>query len=106
MWFAEDVVSDDAPPALFVHGDDDGVVPISGARDVFDELSGPRAFVTLIGGGHSTEYVDGSHPHLKVMADATARFLRWVFDGDAEALADLRTDVTSDPTLRFEDDLG
>ena len=70
-------------PALFMHGDAD-LIPIAGARTVFDEAESPKFFLTIKGGDHSNAYRSGPQAST-VAATALAFFDRYLKDRD-EAL--------------------
>lgn len=81
-------------PVLFVHGDQDTTVSYRTARAVYDRLSWPRAFLTLIGQGHSDYLASGDadgNPAMRTSID----FLRWSLYGDTAAHARLGADGTA-----------
>lgn len=88
-------------PVLFVHGDRDAVVKYETGRKAYDATSWPRAFLTLLGGGHSEFLAPGARgfdPMMKTMTD----FLRWTLYGDAAAKGRLAADGTRSGVTRFE----
>ncbi len=96
---------DDPPPVLFIHGDEDGTVTIDDGRSVYDDVEGPRGFVTLLGGGHSTPFAAGSDPYFDVVAQSTLAFLEWTLLDDGGALDTLRAQATNGGLADLEDDL-
>ena len=56
------LVSEDTPPIITVHGDQDSVVPFEQATALHESLSTPNRLVTMEGGNHSgfsdTQYQD------------------------------------------------
>lgn len=43
-------------PLLFIHGDDDAIVPYSMGRTLFDAARAPKEFYTVTGAGHNDVY--------------------------------------------------
>jgi dipeptidyl aminopeptidase/acylaminoacyl peptidase len=82
-----------AAPLLFVHGDADDVVSYTSGKAVFDRAPGPKALLTLPGGGHSAPYVKESDPAYRVVAASTADFLRYALYGDPGARGRLAADA-------------
>jgi predicted dienelactone hydrolase len=78
-------------PTLFVHGTDDGALPLSEARAVFEADPGPAAFLRLDGATHARPYDDASDAHYPAVEEATTDFLRWALTDDDAALIDLRS---------------
>ncbi|NUT22099.1 MAG: chlorophyllase [Hamadaea sp.] len=76
-------------PLLFVHADDDPVVPAYTDRAVFDAVPWPRAFLRLSGDGHSAPFVSRRDPHFSVVVSTTVDFLRWALYRDSSALGRL-----------------
>jgi fermentation-respiration switch protein FrsA (DUF1100 family) len=95
-----------AVPLLFVHADDDSIVPYRAGRAAHDDVSWPKAFVTLADAGHVEPYFGGDGPAAEVVAAVTASFLRWVLHGDDHALRSFRQDTRVDGVSRLEDALG
>ncbi len=48
----------DALPVLVMHGTTDPAIPIERARGTYEQLSSPRYFVSLLGGGHAEPFED------------------------------------------------
>src|SRR3954467_4800999 len=80
-------------PTLFLHGTADDTLPIADGRTAYEAAPSPSAFVELIGGTHTEPYANPSDDSFPVVAAVTTDFLRWALDGDAAALAALRTDA-------------
>lgn len=59
-------------PALFIHGDEDTIVPVSLGRALFDAAPGPKEFVTIRGAGHNDLQYRGGREYL----EAIDRFIR------------------------------
>lgn len=94
-----------AVPLLFVHGDDDPIVPYRAGRAAHDGAPRPKAFVTLVGAGHIEPYFGGAAPAAEVVNDVTTGFLRWVLGADRRALLSLRQDAQVAGVARLEDAL-
>ncbi len=82
---------------LFIHGDQDGTCPYSSARQAYDELPAPKAFLTHLGQGHG-EYLyrdAGTYPQTtNTMLD----WFRWSLYGDTTARDRLSADATTPGT--------
>lgn len=79
-------VVESGPPALFIHGDQDPTVTYSTGRHAFASVPGPKAFLTVLGGGHWEFLAPGARgfdPTVQTMTD----FLRWTLYGDPTARA-------------------
>jgi len=109
-----------APPMMFVHGTADAVVPYESSVDAFNLANGPKALVSVIGGGHDdtvgtsgkwftsivqvttdffNAYVKGDHAATNGLnGDAVAGLTRVVFDPDAKSIVTVPTTVA--PPLR------
>lgn len=61
-------------PVLIVHADTDPELPIAGDQAVYDELAGPKWFVTLLGGDHTTGFENPDSPYNDVVAATTTDF--------------------------------
>jgi dienelactone hydrolase len=85
-----------ATPILFIHGDSDAVVKYATCHAVYDKLSWPKAFVTIIGGNHVSPLSNSAST--RTMID----FLRWTLYGDAAAKSRLASDATVAATSRYE----
>lgn len=88
-------------PVLFVHGDRDAVVKYETGRSAYDATSWPRAFLTVLGGGHSEFLAPGAKgfdPMMRTMTD----FLRWTLYADVAAKGRLAEDGTRSGVSRFE----
>jgi fermentation-respiration switch protein FrsA (DUF1100 family) len=93
-----------AASVLFIHGDADPTVSYQTGRAAYDRLSWPKAFLTVIGGDHTT-YIgtgrDGNAAAVKTMID----FLRAALYADGAARSRLAADGASAVT-RYEQRLG
>jgi fermentation-respiration switch protein FrsA (DUF1100 family) len=95
----------DAPPLLFMHGDADAVVSFESGRDAYEDATGPKGFVTLVGADHIEPFFDDSGTHGSVVSAATLAFLRWTLRDDDGALEELER-VTRTDTVRLEADFS
>ncbi len=69
---------DDLPqtPLLLVHGDADKTVPYDKSVESFSFFTGPRAFVSEVGAGHSTIFTsEGGHVYGMATQDSALAFL-------------------------------
>lgn len=89
LGFREEYTGDPAP-ILFVHGDDDRLVPYASGRLAFDTDPWPKAFLTIAGGDHLQPYLTAGSADANRVADAAVEFVRWALLGDVDALAALR----------------
>ena len=80
-------------PVMIVHGDADPVLNISLDQDVYTQLAGPKWFVTLIGGTHSTGIEDVGTAYDPVVDSSTTDFWNAYLSGDTGAEGALRTDA-------------
>jgi dienelactone hydrolase len=73
-------VASDGIPVYVLHGDADPLIPVSVAKDVYEDLAAPRFFLTLEGGGHAGPFEDegGFEPKIPgmdaVVFDSTIAF--------------------------------
>ncbi|MBX6749972.1 MAG: chlorophyllase [Micromonosporaceae bacterium] len=93
--------ADPAVPVLFVHGDADSVVPYTHGRAAYDYLPWPKAFLTVIGGGH-TDFLDRDSRAAAAVTATVVDFLRAMLYGDIVALARIPGEATVDTVTRFE----
>jgi dienelactone hydrolase len=63
-------------PILFLHGDADDVVKYARGRTVYDNLTWPKAFITMQRQGHG-EFLDPKRPGFAPAGAAILDFLRW-----------------------------
>ncbi|WP_328476022.1 dienelactone hydrolase family protein [Actinoplanes sp. NBC_00393] len=63
-----------AAPILFLHGDEDDVVPIEAGRAAFHAVPWPKQFVTIRGAGHG-QFLNPGNP---AYASTSARILRFL----------------------------
>ncbi|MCX8072117.1 MAG: alpha/beta fold hydrolase [Candidatus Binatia bacterium] len=97
--FGADRVEPLAAPNLFIHGTADNVVPIAVGRGLYATARPPRAFIGVLGAGHSDLLESQIEPPIaarRVMQEAVVAFLRAVFAGGEEdwmvTLARLRSE--------------
>ena len=102
----ESGMSGSPAPLLFVHGDQDHLIPIALDRRTFDAAPWPKAFLTLKREGHIDPYLKESDPGFTITAAATTDFLGWSLNGDPKALADLRAAAQVPGKSSFDDRLG
>ena len=82
-----------ALPVMILHGDADPVLNISLDQGVYDQLAGPKWFVTLFGGMHSTGFEDYNTPHDAVVDRATTDFWNAYLSDRQGATDALRADA-------------
>jgi dienelactone hydrolase len=102
-----------APPMMFVHGTADPVVPYESSVDAFNLAIGPKALVSVIGGGHDdtvgtsgkwfagivrvttdffNAYLKGDHAAAnRIDGDAVTGLTRVVFDPDTKSIVTVPT---------------
>jgi fermentation-respiration switch protein FrsA (DUF1100 family) len=88
-------------PMLFVHGKRDDTVAIADARAVYDNLSWPKAFLTVTDGNHVA-----TEAELPVIAETSTDFWRWSLYGDDSAKSRLQSDATKGDLATFTESLG
>lgn len=79
-------------PLLLVHGNEDGLVPCSASRAVYERAQSPKFFVELFGVDHVSAFHGGSSPAEVVVEDTTIAFLDCYVKGDRAALQRLQRD--------------
>ncbi|WP_100443970.1 RICIN domain-containing protein [Glycomyces xiaoerkulensis] len=84
---------------LFVHGDNDDLTRYDSARQAYDELTWPKAFLTFVGGSHTSFWGDDRFP------DTVVDWARWSMYGDTAARDRLPQDAAGSDT-RWEAELG
>ena len=84
---------------LFVHGDRDTTCAYSSARQAYNEITWPKAFLTFIGGSHTSFWSDARFPRTVV------DWARWTMYGDTAARDRLPADAAGSNT-RWEAKLG
>ena len=82
---------------LFIHGDQDQVCQYGLARQAYEELSAPKAFLTHLGQGHD-EYVWDNGRTYPQTRDTLVDWMRWALYGDTAARDRLASDATTDGT--------
>jgi predicted dienelactone hydrolase len=88
-------------PVLFVHGDNDTVVPYDYGRTAYSQVPWPKAFLTVLGAGHA-DYLSAGAPAAAAVTATVLDFLRATLYGDTEALARIPGDAAVDKVTRFE----
>ncbi len=84
---------------LFVHGDRDSTTAYSSARQAYTEMTWPKAFLTFVGGSHTSFWSDQRFPRTVV------DWARWTMYGDTAARDRLPADASGSNT-RWEAQLG
>jgi fermentation-respiration switch protein FrsA (DUF1100 family) len=84
---------------LFVHGDQDSTTSYSSARQAYNEITWPKAFMTFVGGSHTSFWSDQRFPRTVV------DWARWTMYGDTAARDRLPQDA-SGSNVRWEAALG
>ncbi|PZG01807.1 RICIN domain-containing protein [Micromonospora deserti] len=83
---------------LFVHGDRDSTTSYSSARQAYTEMPAPKAFLTFLGGSHTSFWSDSRFPATVV------DWARWTMYGDTAARDRLPADAAgSDTRWEFVD---
>jgi dienelactone hydrolase len=77
---------------LFVHGDKDPTCAYSSARQAYAELPAPKAFLTFVGGSHTSFWSDNRFPATVV------DWARWSMYGDTAARDRLPSDASGSRT--------
>ncbi|WP_162907684.1 RICIN domain-containing protein [Allorhizocola rhizosphaerae] len=77
---------------LFVHGDQDPTTSYSSARQAYNEITWPKAFLTFLGGGHSSFWDD--QRFRRTVQD----WARWTMYGDTAARDRLPADAAGTDT--------
>jgi hypothetical protein len=84
---------------LFVHGDRDSTTQYSSARQAYTEMTWPKAFLTFVGGSHTSFWSDNRFPNTVV------DWARWTMYGDTAARDRLPSDAAGS-TTKWEAQLG
>ena len=82
---------------LFIHGDQDQVCQYALARQAYEELDAPKAFLTHLGQGHD-EYVWDNGSTYPQTRDTLVDWMRWALYQDTAARDRLAEDATTDGT--------
>ncbi|GLH96450.1 carbohydrate-binding protein [Phytohabitans aurantiacus] len=77
---------------LFVHGDRDDLTGYSSARQAYTEMPAPKAFLTFVGGSHTSFWSDNRFPATVV------DWARWSMYGDTAARDRLPSDAAGSNT--------
>ncbi|WP_026930617.1 RICIN domain-containing protein [Glycomyces tenuis] len=84
---------------VFVHGDRDDLTQYDSARQAYNEITWPKAFLTFVGGSHTSFWGDDRFPNTVV------DWARWSMYGDTAARDRLPADAAGSNT-RWEAELG
>lgn len=84
---------------LFVHGDRDSTTSYNSARQAYNEMTWPKAFLTFLGGSHTSFWSDQRFPRTAV------DWARWTMYGDTAARDRLPADAAG-PRTKWEARLG
>ncbi|GAB4004655.1 hypothetical protein GCM10029992_50310 [Glycomyces albus] len=84
---------------VFVHGDNDDLTGYDSARQAYSEITWPKAFLTFLGGSHTSFWGDDRFPNTVV------DWARWSMYGDTAARDRLPQDAAGSDT-RWEAQLG
>jgi len=60
-------------PVLMLHGEDDPIIPIASARDLYALASQPKQFVAVPGAGHLVLHLPEIYPRFAAFVDAATR---------------------------------
>lgn len=91
-------------PILVVHGDADPLLPMAGARRIFDHAAPPKFLLTVLGGDHDVPYVGSNgqaRPETRVVTTATRDFLDRYLKGEGD-LDRMNRNLAGDPLARLE----
>ncbi len=77
---------------LFIHGDADTTCPYSSARQAYSEEPPTKAFLTFIGGSHTSMWSD------QILPTTTVDWMRWALYNDSAAHDRLASDAASSHT--------
>ncbi|MFD8383324.1 alpha/beta hydrolase [Streptomyces sp. NPDC059679] len=82
---------------LFIHGSNDGTCNINSARQAYNELPAPKAFLTQNGADHGS-FLTPQYPYYAQTENTFLDWFRWGLYGDTAARDRLRGDATSNGT--------
>lgn len=91
-------------PVLILHGDADRTLNIALDIAVYEQLAGPKWFVTLFGGTHSPPFDNVPSPFDGLVERVTTDFWNGYLSDDASALDALRVDAVVDGLSALETD--
>ena len=89
-----------AVPVMFIHGAVDATVPYTSAQENYRRAKAPKFLLTALNGDHGSPY--GADPRIAeatLVVRATIAFFDVYLKGKAEALAQLRSEVASQPSV-------
>jgi uncharacterized protein len=82
-----DYIPDLTVPLLIVHGDRDGIIPVSHAQRLYDIAPQPKSLVILPGGNHNNLYDQGAWQHVRAFLESG--------DGSASAMTNRHPEVAA-----------
>ncbi|MFW6724561.1 alpha/beta hydrolase [Streptomyces sp. MAR4 CNY-716] len=82
---------------LFIHGDQDPTCQYGLARQAYEELSAPKAFLTHVGADHAA-YLNPGFPTFDQTQDTLVDWFRWGLYGDEAARDRLPADASANGT--------
>lgn len=91
-------------PILIVHGDADPLLPLAGARRIFDHAGTPKFLLTVTGGDHDVPYVGSNgqpRPETRAVMTATRDFLDRFLKGQGDAER-MRRRLEGEPLVSLE----
>lgn len=91
-------------PTLFVHGTADEVLSLDEGRAAYEAAPGPKAFLELVNGSHSTPYDLRTDLLWPTVLATTTDFLQWALTGNPASLTALRADADQPGFARLTDD--
>jgi len=97
-----DRLEDYPTPLLLIHGDADELLSIAGSADAYARASGPKFFVTIIGGSHGSAFGGGDSPSEEVVEQVTVDFLDRYLKGKKSALRRLEQHGAVDDVASLE----
>lgn len=77
---------------LFMHGDRDSTTQYASARQAYTEMPAPKAFLTFVGGSHTSMWSD------PIMSKVAVDWMRWSLYADNAARDRLASDAASSHT--------
>ena len=97
-----DRLEDYPTPLLLIHGDADELLPVAGSQDAYNRASGPKYFVTILGGSHGSAFGGGDSKSEKVVEKTVIDFLDLYLKDKKSAAARLKkhSDVPDVSTLQ------
>ena len=98
--YGGDYFAGPAVPVMFIHGERDTTVPYASSQENFAQAKAPKFLLTALDGDHGSPYsADSRSAEAALVVRATITFLDIYLKGQADALAQLRADVTRQSSL-------